>query len=94
MLVEEVDKNVLNQVYAEAYAPDLNETEMRQAARDSFLVAYALMGREEARCVVTKEVSKPSKTRGKRKVPDACDDIGVRWMTDYEFYRENDFRIE
>ena len=93
LLAEEIDQNVLNQVYAKAYAPDLSAMEIQQAARDPFLVAYAFMGKEEARCVVTREVSKPSKTRGNRKVPDACDNLGVRWMTDFEFYREHDFRI-
>lgn len=92
MLDEEANKDIYNRVVAQAYAPDLNEIELQRVGRDPFLIAYALMG--EARCVVTKEVSKPSKKRGNRKVPNACEDLGVPWMTDFEFYRNRDFRIE
>lgn len=92
LLDEEVDTDIYNRVIGQAYAPDLNEIELEQVGRDPFLIAYALAGEE--RCVVTKEVSKPSKQRGNRQVPDACDDLGVRWVTDFEFYRERDFRIE
>ncbi len=92
MLDEEANMDIYNQVIDQAYAPDLNEAETRQIGRDPFLVAYALMGSE--RCVVTKEVRKPKSKRGNRKVPNACEDFEVPWMTDFEFYRERDFRIE
>ena len=67
------------------------EEELEEVGRDPFLVAYGVMG--GARTVVTKEVSRPSKQRGRRKVPDACNIMGVRWITDFEFYRERNFRI-
>lgn len=90
-LDEEVDRDIFNQVLNSAYAPDLNDTELEEIGRDPFLPAYALMGSD--RTVVTKETSKPSKTRGRRKVPDACAIMSVRWITDFAFYRELDFRI-
>ena len=90
-LSEEVDPRLLNQVIDTAYAPDLTEDELDEAGRDPFLVTYAMMG--EDRTVVTKEVSRMSKTRGRRKVPDACTIMGVHWMTDFQFYRQRNFRI-
>ena len=91
ILDEEVDSVIFNRVLEKAYAPDLSDAELEQAGQDPFLIAYALMG--EQRTVVTKEVSKTSHTRGKRKVPDACDIMGVPWMDDFTFYRIRDFRI-
>ena len=91
VLDEEVDGDAFNRVLDEAYAPDLTDTEMEEAGRDPFLIAYALMG--EDRCIVTKEVSKPSKTRGRRKVPDACNILDVPWMNDFRFYQERNFRV-
>lgn len=91
VLDEEVDQAVFNRVLNEAYAPDLTDDELEEAGRDPFLIAYALMERERA--VVTKEISKPGKKRGRRKVPDACDIMGVAWMTDFRFYRKRDFRV-
>ena len=55
------------------------------------MTAYALMGSNRA--VVTKEVSKPSKQRANRKLPDVCETMGVPWMDDFQFYRERNFRV-
>ena len=65
--------------------------ELEEAGRDPFLVAYGLM--QENRTVVTKEISRPSKVRGRRKVPDACDILNVPWTTDFEFYRIRNFHV-
>lgn len=91
VLDEEVDQAIFNGVLNTAYAPDLTDDELEEVGRDPFLVAYALMGRDRA--VVTKETSRPSKTRGRRKVPNACDIMNVPWMTDFRFYKERNFRI-
>ena len=91
VLPEEVDPTLFNQVIDRAYAADLTEDELDEAGRDPFLVTYALMARD--RTVVTKEVSRASKIRGRRKVPDACTIMGVPWMTDFQFYRQRNFRI-
>ena len=90
-LDEEVDPAIFNSVLNSAYAPDLDDSELEEIGRDPFLPAYAMMGKD--RTVVTKEVSKPSKLRGRRKLPDACTIMNVRWITDFSFYRELDFRI-
>jgi len=89
ILDEEVDRTLFNRVLDQAYAPDLTDTELEEIGRDPFLVAYAMV--TEQRVVVTKEVSKPSKMRGKRKLPDVCKTMGVVPKTDFEFYRERDF---
>lgn len=91
ILHEEVDRALFNRIVDKAYAPDLTDTELEEIGRDPFLIAYAMAGRQRA--VVTKEVKKPSKHRGRRKLPDACDDMGVPWILDFEFYRRRDFRI-
>ena len=91
LLGDDVTAAFVNRVIDEAYAPDISDTELEQAGCDPFLIACALAAPN--RCVVTKEVSKPSQRRGRRKVPDACNDLGVRWMSDFEFYQRRDFRI-
>ena len=91
MLDEEVDSGTFNHVLDTAYAPDLTDTELVEAARDPFLLTYALM--DDERCIVTKEVSKSTQVRGRRRVPDACNILRIPWMTDFGFYQARDFRI-
>ncbi len=88
---ERVDVAALRHVVSNGYAHDLDATEIQKIGKDPFLVAYAL-GKVD-RTVVTKELSKPSKQRANRKVPDVCNLCGVTWLNDYGFYREADFRI-
>ena len=91
VLNEEVDNGIFNRVMNTAYAPDLADNELEEVGRDPFLIAYGLMG--GGRTIVTKEISRPSKIRGRRKLPDACQTMNIPCMTDFYFYRERDFRI-
>ena len=91
ILNEEIDPEIFNRVLQAGYASGLTDDELVQIGRDPFLATYALMGPD--RVVVTKEVSKPKRTRANRKLPDVCDTMNVRWMDDFQFYRERDFRI-
>ena len=91
ILPEEVDQGLFNQVLDNAYAPNLKDDELEEAGQDPFLIAYGLMGPE--RVVVTKEISKPTKKRGRRKVPDACNIMGIPCVTDFEFYKKRNFHI-
>lgn len=107
-LDEEVDQGTLQRVLDIGYGPNLTEDEIEEAGGDPFLVAYGtvagtvryraglprrtLMG-DSQRTVVTKEVSKPSRRRGGTKLPDACQRLGVPWITDFELYRRLDFRL-
>jgi hypothetical protein len=90
ILDEEVDAALFNRVLDEAYGAGLTEAEMEEIGRDPFLAAYSI-GQERA--VVTKEVSRPSKLRARRKLPDVCTQFAVPWMNDFALYRVLNFRI-
>jgi len=92
ILDEEVDQDLVDQVLSKGYAPDLNDSEIEKVGRDPFLVAYALA--QPNRVVVTKEVSKPSKRRANRKVPDVCNDVEVQWMKDFDFFKISEFNTK
>lgn len=92
ILDELPDANLLQAVLDKAYAPDLTDAELEQIGGDPFLTAYALAAAD--RVVVTKEVSKPSKQRQNRKLPDACKIMGVQWMTDFALYRTLGFKAK
>lgn len=89
ILDENVSPDLLNTVLSIGYAPDLTDSELEMVGQDPFLVSYALAASD--RVVVTKEVSKPSKKRANRKVPDVCNSVGVAWMKDFEFFRAMNF---
>lgn len=75
------------------YAPNLTDTEIDKLGRDPFLIAYAL---RDARnhCIVTTEISKPSKKRANRHLPDAADRLGIETYNTFELTRRLDFRTQ
>ena len=73
----------------DGYVPDLDDSELEEIGQDPFLVAYGLASAD--RVIVTKEISKPSKKRANRKIPDVCNSVGVAWMKDFEFFRALNF---
>jgi hypothetical protein len=73
---EKVDSDLVARAIDEGYAPDLTDDEVLQIGRDPFLIAYALASPAD-RCVVTTEVSAPSKKRQNRRIPDVCTTMGV-----------------
>lgn len=75
LLNEKVDNQLVAQVVANGYAPNLNDVEVDKIGRDPFLIAYALIDSAN-RTVVTTEVSRPSAQRANRKVPDVCQALG------------------
>jgi len=68
------DARIVQEVVSRGYADDLTDQEIEQVGRDPFLIAYAM---QHGHCVVTTEVSKPSKQRQNRHVPDVCRDLNV-----------------
>ena len=82
---EEPDQELLDRVITGGYAPDLSDAELEAIGLDPFLVAYGMAAPE--RIVVTNEVSKPSKIRAHRRVPDVCRDLGVKCIGAFEFFR-------
>jgi len=91
VLAEPPDGAYLRQVVATGYAPDLTDVALVKIGRDPFLIA-ATRGMPD-RIVVTREVSKPGRTRANRKIPDVCVTMGVTCITDFELWRLLDFRI-
>ncbi|HRW50770.1 MAG TPA: DUF4411 family protein [Caldilinea sp.] len=90
LLKEDVDPILVQNVVNNGYANDLTDDEIAQLGRDPFLVAHAMAGDE--RCVVTTEVSKPSKIRQNRKVPDVCTSLGIECRNTFELTRVLGFR--
>lgn len=91
LLVKEIlQPRIVTHILSVGYAPDLSDVEIDEIGRDPFLIAYAY-GRTD-RCVVTSEVSAISKKRQNRKIPDVCDDLNVRWISDQKFLDVLDFR--
>jgi hypothetical protein len=90
LLEEEADVTLVSRVTEDGYAPDLTDDEIEKVGRDPFLIAYALAAPGD-RCVVTTEVSRPSKQRANRKIPDVCDSLGVPCMNTFSFVRSLNF---
>jgi hypothetical protein len=89
-LGEDADVALVQRVIAEGYAPDLDDTEILRLGNDPFLIAYAL-GDTANRCVVTTEVSKPSKQRANRHIPDVCRGLGVICINSFQLVRDLNF---
>ena len=90
LLDEVVDSGAVARVTEIGYAGDLTDTELEEIGRDPFLIAYAV-GSDE-RCVVTTEISAPSKIRQNRRVPDVCKDFGVECCTLFKVNRDLGFK--
>ena len=79
-------QNVIN-----TYAPDLNESELENLGADPFLIAYALANVND-RVVVTME-GLGNHIRHNKKIPRVCDELGVKWCSQWEFGRALNFRV-
>jgi len=90
LLQEEVDVSLVSHATDQGYASDLTDDEVVKIGRDPFLIAYALRDASN-RCVVTTEVSKPSRSRANRHLPDVCHDLGVECYNTFEFARALNF---
>ena len=85
-----LDPAIVQRVVNEGYAPDLTDDQVEAIGRDPFLVAYALAQPE--RCVVTTEVSAPSKVRHNRKLPDVCQTFGLPCVNTFRMTRVLGFK--
>lgn len=90
LLDEDVNEALVTQATGQGYAPDLSDEELERIGRDPFLIAYAL-GDPARRTIVTTEVSKPTKRRANRHIPDVCDDLSVLHCNTYQFIKALDF---
>lgn len=92
LLREEADPITVSKVVVQGYAADLTDTEIAEVGRDPFLIGYAYED-PAGRVVVSGEVSRPGRARGRRKVPDVCAGLGVRCIDLIELIIALDFRI-
>jgi hypothetical protein len=87
--IKEVDRPVTN-CLRDIYAANplhkylIDNTKQRSLA-DPWVIAHSL---NENACVVTKEekVTAPNTTR--IKIPNVCENMGIRWINDFEFVEE------
>ena len=82
---------LVRRVVEEGYGPELTEDEVQRIGRDPFLIAYALEDPSRRR-IVTAEISKPSRERANRKIPDVADGFGILTCDTFKFTRALDFR--
>ena len=86
-----VDPTLVAQAVDEGYASDLTDDEILKLGRDPFLVAYALVD-PAGHCIVTTEVSRPSRKRANRHLPDVAKQFGVDSCNTFELTSRLDFR--
>src|SRR6056297_2201241 len=95
VLNESADPSLVQHVIDNGYQgtnPAFDDIQHTKYGQDPFLPAYALVDPEH-RTVVTREKSKRTKRLGSTRLPDACDDVGVKWIDDFQLYRELNFTV-
>lgn len=93
VLGEEAVVELVGRVTEKGYANDLTDVEIEKIGRDPFLVAYALVDRQN-RSVVTTEHSSPRKQRANRKLPDVCSDFNVVCINTFALIQQLDFHTD
>ena len=91
VLPESSNLQLVQRVISVGYADDLDDVEIEEIGKDPFLVAAAMSGPD--RFVVTREVSKKTQIRAKRRLPDVCETFGVRCVTDVKAYALLNFAL-
>jgi hypothetical protein len=81
---------LVRRVVEEGYGDDLADDEVEKIGRDPFLISYGLIDPE--RCIVTTEISKPSKTRHNRHVPNVCETLKVKCCGPWDLNRQLGFK--
>lgn len=89
----DAELSLVKQVLSQGYAPDLTEDEVEKVGKDPFLVACALSSKSDT-TVVTTEISRPTKKRANRKLPDVCKEFGVRCISTFGLVRELNFSTD
>lgn len=92
LLDEEPQHKLVSRVVTQAYG-DLNDVELELVGRDPFLIGYAC-AKMGYRTVVTFEKSAPGQKRGKRKIPDACNIMGVPSFNLFKLIAALDFTTD
>lgn len=87
---EDADPTLVAQITYSGYVANPTDVEILTIGRDPFLISYALKDPEN-RCVVTTEISKPSRQGANRHIPNICDDFSICCMNSFQLIRELDF---
>lgn len=87
---EKCDPDRVRRVVRDGYAKDLTDDEVEKLGRDPFLISYGLD--DGNRCIVTTEVSKPSKIRHNRHVPDVCVTLKVNCFGPWDLNKHLGFK--
>ncbi len=91
VLPESSNLQLVQEVLSVGYGNDLDDVEIEEIGKDPFLVAAAMSGPD--RIVVTREVSKKTQVRSKRRLPDVCEAFGVRCVNDVKAYALLNFTL-
>ena len=90
-LEEETSPLLVMRVTEQGYADDLTDVEIEKLRGDPFLISYALDD-VNTRTVVSNEISRPTRQRANRHVPNVCQIFGIRCINAFALIRELDFR--
>src|SRR5687768_11458622 len=77
ILEERSEMTYVTKVLYEGYTSTPTDNDIEEIGRDPFLIAHALRDINR-RCVVTAEVSRPSRKGANRHIPDVCKSFGIR----------------
>ena len=91
VLDEDADPEHVSNCTNNGYADDLTDDQLIEVGRDPFLIAYGIASPGE-RCIVTNEVSAPTKTRQNRRIPDVCNAMGVQCCDTFEMLKRLGFK--
>lgn len=92
LVFDETSKpDLVQRVVREGYANDLTDDEIEKLGRDPFLIAYGLV--DTNRCITT-TVSKPSKQRHNRHIPDVCATLKLSCCGPWDLNRDLGFKTE
>ncbi len=90
LFAEKCDANLVRRVVREGYANDLTDDEVEKLGRDPFLISYGLD--QGNRCIATTEVSRPSRIRHNRHIPDVCAALKVNCCGPWELNKQLGFK--
>lgn len=87
----EADTELVSRAVENGYAADLTDDEILQIGRDPFLLGYALSDPAN-HCIVTTEVSKPTKQRARKHLPNSAASLGLNTCNTFQMIQRLDFR--
>lgn len=87
---EASNADLVRKVVREGYAKDLTDDEIEKIGRDPFLISYGLV--DGNRCIVTTEVSKPTRIRHNRHIPDVCTKLKVNCCGPWDLNKHLGFK--